>query len=95
MCARPADADAETARGEEERGICAGEGGEGDRREQRAKEAGIRGTYLDQREVGDHGLDLADDLGLRGGVEGLELHVEDGLLLRLLLHVARVAHVHS
>ena len=44
-------------------------------------------TYLDEREVGDHRLDLADDLGLRGGVERLELHVEDRLLLRLLLHV--------
>ena len=44
-----------------------------------------KGAYLDQREVGDHGLDLADDLGLRGGVERLELHVEDRLLLRLLL----------
>lgn len=42
-------------------------------------------TYLDEGQVRDHRLDLADDLGLRGRLEGVELDVEDGLLLRLLL----------
>jgi hypothetical protein len=42
-------------------------------------------AYLDESKVRDERLDLLDDLRLRRGVEGLELHVEDGLLLRLLL----------
>lgn len=42
-------------------------------------------TYFDESQVRDHRLDLADDLGLRGRLEGVELHVEDGLLLGLLL----------
>lgn len=35
---------------------------------------------VDQRQT-EHGLDLLDDLGLSGGIEGLELEVEQGLLL--------------
>lgn len=45
-----------------------------------------RQTHLNQIHVGHDSLDLADDLGLGGGVNLLELEREDGLLLgRLLL----------
>ena len=42
-------------------------------------------THLNEGEVGYHSLDLTDDLGLRSSIERLELDVEYGLLLGLLL----------
>ena len=47
-------------------------------------------THLNEREVRHHGLDLANDLGLRRGVKSIQLDVEDRLLLRLLLLAPRV-----
>src|SRR6266850_8181469 len=40
-------------------------------------------AHLDEGEVRHHRLDLLDDLGLRTGVERLELHVENHLFLWL------------
>ena len=42
-------------------------------------------AYVDQSEIRDHGLDLADDLWLRCSIKRLELHIENRLLLRFLL----------
>lgn len=46
---------------------------------------GARDTHLYEPEVGHSCLDLADDLGLGTGIERLELDVEYGFLLGLLL----------
>ena len=42
-------------------------------------------TNVDEGEVWYERLNFSDDLGLGGRVEGLELDIEDGLFLRLLL----------
>jgi hypothetical protein len=43
-------------------------------------------AYVNEGEVWYEGFDFSDDLGFGGRVEGLELDVEDGLFLGLLLY---------
>lgn len=44
-------------------------------------------SYLDQSQVGDHGLNLLDDLWLGSWIKRFELHVEDCLFFWFLLEV--------